>query len=127
MRGASPRETFLESDGSQENWWTGGKPGSTLTLALPVEKAGKYSLKIVLTKARDYGIIEASLDGKTIEASKLDLYAEPGVQITDELEWGTHELTAGEHKLEVKITGANEKAAKSYMVGLDYVRLAPAP
>jgi len=36
-------------------------------------------------------------------------------------------LTAGQHKLTVEITGANDKAIKVYMFGLDYVKLAPAP
>jgi putative membrane-bound dehydrogenase-like protein len=110
------------SNGAQL-WWTGGKPGNTLTLAVPVEKAGKFSLKAVLTKARDYGMIEASLDGEPIEAAKLDLFNTPQVIITDELDWGTHELAAGDHKLTVKLTGANPQAVKSYMFGLDYVRL----
>jgi putative heme-binding domain-containing protein len=112
------------SNGAQL-WWTGGKPGDTLTLALPVEKAGKYVLKAVLTKARDYGIIEASLDGKSIEAATLDLYHSPEVIITDELDWGTHDLGPGEHKLTIKITGANPLAVKSYMFGLDYLKLEP--
>jgi putative heme-binding domain-containing protein len=112
------------SNGAQL-WWTGGKPGDTLTLALPVNKAGKYQLKTSLTKARDYGTIEASLDGQPIEAAKLDLFHSPEVIITDELDWGTHDLTAGDHKLTIKITGANAQAVKSYMVGLDYLKLEP--
>jgi hypothetical protein len=36
---------------------------------------------------------------------------------------GEHDLTAGEHKLTVEVTGANPKALKAYMFGLDYVRL----
>jgi putative heme-binding domain-containing protein len=110
------------SNGAQL-WWTGGKPGDTLTLAVPVEKAGKFSLKAVLTKARDYGMIEGSLDDVPIEAAKLDLFNAAQVVITDELDWGMHELSAGEHKLTVKLTGANPQAVKAYMFGLDYVRL----
>ena len=44
---------------------------------------------------------------------------------TGELDWGRHELTAGEHQLTITITGANEQAVKSHMFGLDYVKLAP--
>jgi hypothetical protein len=32
-------------------------------------------------------------------------------------------LSAGNHKLTFKVTGANEQAAKAYMVGVDYVKL----
>ena len=38
---------------------------------------------------------------------------------------GEHDLTTGDHKLTVEIVGANEKAIKSYMFGLDYVKLDP--
>ncbi len=38
---------------------------------------------------------------------------------------GEHDLTAGEHKLTVEIVGAREAAIKSYMFGLDYVKLDP--
>jgi hypothetical protein len=36
-------------------------------------------------------------------------------------------LTAGDNKLTVEITGANEKAVKAYMFGLDYLRIEPVP
>jgi putative heme-binding domain-containing protein len=110
------------SNGAQL-WWTGAKPGDALTLETPVERAGKYSLKAVLTKARDYGMIEVSLDDVPIEAAKMDLFNSPQVVITDELDWGTHDLSAGGHKLTIRLTGANPQAVKSYMFGLDYVKL----
>jgi hypothetical protein len=36
---------------------------------------------------------------------------------------GTHELSQGQHVLRIEIVGANEKAVKSYMFGLDYLKL----
>jgi hypothetical protein len=105
-------------------WWTGAKPGDKLELALAVEKAGRYRLLAALTKAIDYGIVQLSLDGNKL-GPPIDLFNN-GVIPTGELDLGTQELTAGEHKLGVEITGANEKAVKSYMFGLDYVRLVPA-
>jgi putative heme-binding domain-containing protein len=112
------------SNGAQL-WWTGAKPGDTLTLTVPVEKAGRYGLKTVLTKARDYGTIEASIDGEPIAAGAIDLYHSPDVILTDELDWGVHELSQGAHKLMIKITGANAQAVKSFMFGLDYLKLEP--
>ncbi len=41
-------------------------------------EGGSYRLTAALTQARDYGIIEVSLDGKPIESSRIDLYQEPG-------------------------------------------------
>jgi len=105
-------------------WWTGGKPGEKLVLELPVKKAGRYELQAVLTKARDYGIVQLSLDGRAL-GEPVDLY-NPEVVHTKPLSLGTHELTKGAHKLTVEITGANAKAVKAYMFGLDYVLLKPA-
>ncbi|MGB2820275.1 MAG: DUF2961 domain-containing protein, partial [Phycisphaerae bacterium] len=105
-------------------WWTRGKPGEKLVLELPVKEAGKYELQAVLTKARDYGIVQLSLDGAKL-GDPIDLY-NPEVIHTEPLQLGTHELTKGAHKLTVEITGANAKAIKAYMFGLDYVLLKPA-
>jgi len=111
------------SDWSNEShlWWTDAKPGDTLDLAVPVEKAGTYRLKMQLTKAVDYGIVQLSLDGKKLGQS-IDLYNN-GVVATGVLDMGTHELSKGQHVLRVEITGANEKAVKNYMFGLDYLKL----
>ena len=108
--------------GAAQLWWTGAKPGQKLTLALPVAEKGKYTLKAALTLARDYGIIDVSLDDKPV-ATGWDGYNGPKVIHSDELDWGTHELSAGEHQLTIKITGKHADAAPGFMVGLDYVRL----
>jgi hypothetical protein len=43
------------------------------------------------------------------------------------LAFGNHDLSAGQHKLTIQIVGANPKAIKRHMVGLDYVKLEPVP
>jgi hypothetical protein len=105
-------------------WWTGAKPGDKVELALPVEKSGKFKILAQLTKAVDYGVAQLSLDGRKL-GEPVDLYHD-GVVATGEIDFGTLPLTAGEHKLMIEIIGANPKAVKSYMVGLDYVKLAEA-
>jgi hypothetical protein len=107
--------------GESHLWWTGAKPGDTLDLAVPVEKAGTYRLKMQLTKAVDYGIVQLSLDDKKL-GGPIDLYHN-GVIATGVLDMGTHELNQGQHVLRIEIVGANEKAVKSYMFGLDYLKL----
>ncbi len=108
--------------GDSQLWWTGAKPGDRIELALPVASSGKYKLIAAMTKAVDYGTVRVLLDGR--EVATLDLFNN-GVLPTGERELGTHALTAGEHKLTVELTGANEKAVKAYMFGLDYLRLEP--
>ncbi|MBM4041655.1 MAG: DUF2961 domain-containing protein [Planctomycetes bacterium] len=105
-------------------WWTGAKPGDKLTLAFPVAADGQYKLTAQLTKARDYGIVQLSLDGAKL-GEPMDLY-NPEVVPTGVLDLGTHDLKKGEHKLTIELTGANDKAVKAYMAGLDYLKLDPA-
>ena len=107
--------------GGAHLWWTGAKPGDKLELALPVAKAGRYQLTAQLTKAIDYGIVQLSLDGQPL-GKPIDLFHD-GVIATGALDFGSHELSAGVHKLGIEIVGANAKAVKSYMFGLDYVKL----
>jgi hypothetical protein len=104
-------------------WWTGAKPGDKLALDLFVAKLGKFRLMMNLTKAPDYGVVQLSLDGMKL-GDPIDLF-DASVIPTGEMEMGIHELLAGPHVLQVEITGANEKAVKSYMFGLDYVKLTP--
>jgi hypothetical protein len=102
-------------------WWIEAKPGDKLELALPVKQAGKYKLSAQLTKAPDYAIVQLYLDGQKL-GDAVDLYHESVVP-TGPLALGTLDLAAGDHKLAVEIIGANEKAIKAYMFGLDYVKL----
>jgi len=108
--------------GGAQLWWTGGKPDQKLTFALPVKEAGKYTLYGALTMARDYGVVSITFDGKPV-ASSFDGYNGPKVIHTGEKEWGTHELTAGDHQLTFTLAPPNPAAAPGNMVGLDYVRL----
>ena len=107
--------------GDAHLWWTGAKPDATLDLAVPVQKTAAYHLKMQLTKAIDYGIVQLYLDGKKL-GKPIDLFNN-GVIATGALDMGIHELDKGEHKLRIEIVGANEKAVKSYMFGLDYLKL----
>ncbi len=102
-------------------WWIGTKPGDKLDLAVPVKESGKYQLGVQLTKAPDYGIAQLYLDGQKL-GSPIDLYHKSVIP-TGLMALGTCDLTAGDHKLTVEILGANDKAIKSYMFGLDYVKL----
>lgn len=102
-------------------WWTGAKPGDTLELALPVMTTGLHRLKMQLTKAVNYGIVQLYLNGEKL-GEPIDLYNN-GVIATGALDMGIHELTRGGHILKIEIVGTNPNAVKSYMFGLDYVLL----
>ncbi len=111
--------------GSDQLWWTGAKPGDRLSLEVPVAGDATYDLEIVLTKARDYGIVSLLLDDKVLDAG-IDCFNNPDVITTGVLTYRNLPIAAGDHRLTLEISGANPEAVKAYMVAVDYVRLVPA-
>ena len=94
------------------------------TVAFSAPKAGKYRVFGHFLKAKDYGIHQLAINGKPA-GEPIDFY-NPEVQATQELLIGEYELKAGANEFSVTIVGANEKAVKTYMFGLDYLLLKPA-
>lgn len=108
--------------GGSQLWWGGARPGDTLELKLP-ESVGLIDLEVVMTCARDYGIVQLALDGKTL-GKPIDLY-ESEVVTTGVLIFKELELKPGPHVMTVQILGANPKAVPAFMVGLDFIRIRP--
>jgi len=106
--------------GNKQLWWRDGKVGDKLVLAFPMEKAGTYRVFANLTKAADYGKVLIRINGKPADR-ELDRYHTSVA--ADEIALGNFQLEAGENRLEVEITGKNEKAIPRYMFGLDYIRM----
>jgi len=103
-------------------WWTHGtKPGDKLTVHFKAPQAGPKRIEVGLTKARDYGIVQLYVNGKKA-GEPIDLYND-GVIPSGPIDLGTFELVQGDNKLTVEIVGANPKADKAYMFGLDYLLL----
>ena len=126
--GARPQDLHTFGDGwsgIEHLWWTHGKPGDKLTVAVPVKAAGKHKVTLQLTKARDYAIVQLHFNGKKI-GEPIDLY-NPSVIPSGVIDLGVHDLAKGQSRLTIEIVGANPKADKAYMAGLDYVKLDPAP
>jgi len=72
----------------------------------------------------DYGIIQLAINGEKA-GQPLDFFNN-GVIQTAELPLGVFELREGQNVLSATVVGANEKALKEYMFGLDYLTLKPA-
>ena len=106
--------------GKSQMWWTGARPGDRLTFPLPAV-TGVVDLDVVLTCARDYGIVQLSLDDQPL-GKPIDLY-DPEVITTGVLSFPKLSLQGSKHTLGVTIVGANPKAVKSYMFALDYLRI----
>lgn len=108
------------SDGA-DLWWRGTKVGDKLDLALPVARAGQYTLMVQLVKARSYGIVQVYLDGKKL-GDPVDCFS-PTVASARAVTDAPVELAAGEHKLTFEIMGSHGKTGTEYLVGIDYIKL----
>ena len=104
--------------------WTGARPGGRLELEFNVPSDATYDVIAAWTMARDYAVVQPTLDGQPV-GEPLDLYNYPDVVSSGELTLAARKLTAGQHRLAIEINGANPSALKAYMVGLDYLRLVP--
>ena len=121
---AEPQDWEGVSAGKHLWWHEGMKPGDTLAVAFTAPKAGKYHVSGRFLKARDYGIHQLAINGQKF-GEPADFY-NLEVRASSERDLGVFELNEGENEFSATVVGANEKAVKSYMFGLDYLLLKPA-
>jgi hypothetical protein len=112
--------TFWGWSGEKQLWWRHGAVGDVLTITFPVDTKGRYAVYANLVKAIDYGVVVITVNGQA-GVGAIDRFND-GVE-ADEILLGAFDLRAGDNTLEVRIAGANEKAAPGLMFGLDYLRL----
>ena len=101
-------------------WWTGARVGDTLTLDLP-SFTGVVDVEVVLTVARDYGVVQLSLNQQPL-GSPIDLF-DPNVVTTGVLTFPNIAVKGRKHQLVVQMVGTNPKAKRSYMFAIDYLRV----
>ncbi len=125
VTGTADPQDWNGLSGESHLWWHAGmKPGDTLELSFPAPSQGRYRVFGHFLSARDYGIQQLAINGRKV-GEPMDFY-NPDVKATDEVDLGVHALKAKDNRLSVTVVGANEKAVKSYMFGLDYLLLKPA-
>lgn len=97
--------------------------GKTITLGFTVPTTGDYTLDAVMTRAWDFGIVEAKVDTTTLP-TRFDGYQPTGFS-TAHTTYGTTHLTAGAHTLTLTVVGKHPAAGK-YRFGIDTFRALPA-
>jgi hypothetical protein len=122
---AEPQDWDGVSAGRHLWWHEGMKPGDALAVSFPAPKAGKYHVLVRCLRARDYGIHQLAINGQKAGAP-IDSY-NPDVQPGKETDLGLFDLKEGDNEFSATVIGANEKAVKAYMFGLDYLLLKAAP
>jgi hypothetical protein len=112
------------TSGGRHLWWHGGQqPGDELLLEFNVPQSGKYRVFGRFVKAIDYGIIQLAVNGRKA-GEPIDFFHN-GVILTGDVPLGTFELRKGPNQLSAVVVGANARALKQYMFGLDYILLKP--
>lgn len=110
--------------GDAHLWWNKGhKVGDRLTVAFPVEKAGRYRVLLRCLSAGDYGVHQIAINDAPA-GEPIDFF-NAGIKLRDEIKLGEFDLKTGDNRLSATVVGANDKAVKAYMFGLDYIRLEP--
>ena len=120
---ADPQNWDGVSAGKHLWWHAGMKPGDTLTVVFPAPKAGNYRVSGRFLRAPDYGIHQLAINGRNA-GGPIDFY-QPKVNPSEELDLGVFDLKQGDNEFSATITGANAKAVKDHMFGLDYLMLKP--
>ena len=109
--------------GDSQLWWRPTETGATLELTFNAPADGAYDLTGYFTRARDYGAMRVSINGKNREP-EIDFYA-PEVTPSGPLNLGRCALKQGRNKMVFTITGKNALST-NYLIGLDALTLRPA-
>ena len=88
---------------SEQLWWVNAKPGDKLTLPLQVAEEGNYEVIGFFTRAGDYGIIRASINGQ-ISDTWIDAYSN-AVEPTGPVSLGRFNLKKGISEIVIEIAG----------------------
>ncbi len=112
--------------GNQQLLWVQARQGDSAEFEFTTDEGGVRDVLVVLTKARDYGIVQLSIDGKEL-GEPIDCY-DRTVTTTGEISLGALDLQPGKHILRATLTGANDQSKNAvgvgkHLFGLDYLRL----
>ncbi len=105
--------------GGAQLWFQSGAANASFTVSFEVPKAGRYKMSAIVTRAIDYGIFTASVDGNPV-GQPYDAYS-PMLQVQP-ASYGELELAAGKHTLTITVTGKNPES-RWFLAGLDLLEL----
>ena len=107
---------------SEDNqlWWTEAGVDDFIELEIDSPVNAEKNLIAQLTTAPNYAKIQIYFIGKKV-GNEIEGFSQR-VVASGKINIGKVKIKKGKNILKIKITGANPKAKKSYMVGLDYVK-----
>lgn len=111
-------------EGDRQLWWRDAEDGDSLVLEFEAPASGDVEIWANLTLARDYGIVQFTLDDQAL-GSPVDCHA-ASLAVSGRRSLGKALLKPGKHQLNVTIAGVNDQAVPRRMFGLDWVEIVPA-
>ena len=120
------RQPSHQWSGNKHLIWAHGKRGQSIAIEFGVAESATYAITIRMTKARDYGVFQLSLDGKRL-GKPVDLFSR-NVEPAAPMGFGVHSLAKGVHILRVEAVGSSSDVKLPHSVGihlfgLDYLVL----
>ena len=103
--------------------WEEGKIGAHISFGIDVPAEGSYELLGAFLYGASHGIVEISLDGRSVLA-QTDFFR-PEVTSTGPMPLGVFDLPEGRSLFRVKMLGTNPEAEPEFKFGLDYLKLTP--
>jgi len=108
--------------GNAQLFWGEGQVGAVLDLVVDVLEAGRYPVRVELTKAPDFGRLRAEVAGQP-SAVTLEGYA-PRVVHSEPVDLGVFQLASGPCQISFQIVGKDPKSS-AFFAGIDRVFLTP--
>jgi len=131
LKGPAPRIQDMSGFGPQ---WAGRRQvffqpkrlGRQFGVKIPVEVAGRYAVRLRITRAQDYGRFSLAVEGSAEPSTPHALEGTgPGVSLSNPIAVGTYTFAAGENRLVFTVED-HGPASSGYAVGLDEIELTPA-
>ena len=130
VTGDPPRSQDMRPFGP---WWSDGQqlffpanqPGQGFSLDVPVERAGIYEVRLIATRAQDYGTFKVAVAGvQSLTVPTVIDGAGPGVSRSTPIPCGRYPFKAGLNQICLTVTG-HGPASTGLFVGIDSVQLVP--
>jgi hypothetical protein len=126
VRGPAPEVQDMTSrrgqwGGGQQLLFRGARSGDGFTLALAVSERGRYELRLLLTRAEEYGRYLVFVDGKKVSVAD---GAGPGISRAPAVPISKLDLKAGKHSISFLLEGKGSASSNTFF-GLDAIQLVP--
>jgi len=110
----------LRWSGDSQLLFPATEAGQSVTVALPIEAAGTYTLAARLTRGPDHGKVQVFVGDKPA-GGPVDCFS-PRHEVGRVVSLGTADLAPQANAVTFKVVGKNDKS-KGFRVGIDFLRL----